>query len=420
MPHRPQSAPERPAPDREIRRVSTPELLERIAKAAAEEPLSRDLAVQAAELLESEPERILSPLLEAGQELGQRAHGREITFSRNIFIPLTNLCRNRCAYCTFAKGIKAEEAKTYALEEVRRCSAEAASLGCKEALFCLGDKPEIAYRGHRAWLRERGYETTNEYLVEACRVSFEAGMFPHTNAGVLSAGELAALRPLNASMGLMLESVSPRLRQRGQAHYYAPDKDPAVRIEMTREAGRQRIPFTSGILIGIGESPAERMDTLFCIEALQREGGHIQEVIVQNFHPKPGTPMADWPTPSDEVMAGTTALARLILGPAMNLQAPPNLSPTALELLVRSGLNDWGGVSPVTIDFINPEAPWPALDTLRARTEAAGYTLRERHAVYPDFIRERPEFFDPGMLDRLLEMSDEEGYPLDPFTEQQR
>lgn len=418
MPQRLQQPPARFEPDPEIRRLAPAELHERLAKAVDGERLGRDAAVQIAEQLETDPERILAPLLEAGQELGARAHGREISFSRNVFIPLTNLCRNRCAYCTFAKGIQTEEAKTYALEEVRRCSLEAASLGCKEALFCLGDKPEIAYRGHRDWLRERGYETTNEYLVDACAVSFESGMFPHTNAGILSAEELAALRPLNASMGLMLESVSPRLRQRGQAHYYAPDKDPSVRIEMTREAGRQRIPFTSGILIGIGESPAERIDTLFCIEALHREGGHIQEVIVQNFHPKDGTPMAGWTTPSDQVMAGTTALARLILGPAMNLQAPPNLSPTALELLVRSGLNDWGGVSPMTIDFINPEAPWPELDSLRERTEAAGYALRERHGVYPEYLVERPEFFDPTMLNRLLDVSGPDGYPLDQFSTQ--
>ena len=388
------------------------ELLERIRKAVDSEPLERAPAVEIAEWLEREPEALLRPLLEAGQELGIRGHGREITFSRNVFIPLTNLCRNRCAYCTFAKGIHSEQAKTYRLEEVRETSRAAVASDCLEALFCLGDKPEIAYRGYRAWLDERGYATTSEYLTDACRVSTEEGMFPHTNAGIMSAEELVALRPWNASMGLMLETTSARLRERGQAHYYAPDKDPEKRIRMTREAGALRIPFTSGILIGIGETPAERIDTLFAIADLQREGGHIQEVIVQNFHPKPGTPMADWPTPSDEVMAGTTALARLVLGAEMNLQAPPNLSPTSLELLVRSGLNDWGGVSPLTIDFINPEAPWPQLDDLRARTNAAGYELRDRLCVYPEFIRERPEFFDPGMLARLCETSDESGYPI--------
>ena len=388
------------------------ELLERIRKAVDSEPLERTSAVCIAEWLERAPAEVLEPLLEAGQELGRRGHGDQITVSRNVFIPLTNLCRNRCAYCTFAKGIKSEEAKTYLLDEVRDTSRRALAAGCLEALFCLGDKPEIAYRGYRAWLAEQGYASTNEYLVDACRVAYDEGMFPHTNAGVMPAEELAALRPWNASMGLMLETTSTRLRQRGQAHYHAPDKDPDKRIRTTELAAELRIPFTSGILIGIGETAAERVDTLYESAQLARRGGHIQEVIVQNFHPKPGTPMADWPTPSDALMAGTTALARLVLGPAMNLQAPPNLSPTSLELLVRSGLNDWGGVSPVTIDFINPEAPWPALEDLRARTEAAGYELRERHCVYPDYIRERPEFFDPGMLGRLRAASDAAGYPL--------
>ena len=386
------------------------ELLERIRKAVDAEPLDRATAVAIAERLERAPETVLEPLLEASRELGERGHGREITFSRNVFIPLTNLCRDRCAYCTFAKDPRSPEAKTYRLDEVRSLVRAGLRSGCTEALFCLGDKPERAHRTYRAWLREGGYATTAEYLVDACRVAFEEGMFPHTNAGILSREEMRALRPWNASMGLMLETTSRRLRQRGQAHYYAPDKEPALRIRMTREAGELRIPFTSGILIGIGETPEERVDTLLTIAELDRTCGHIQEVIVQNFHPKPGTPMSDRPTPSDALMAGTVALARLLLGPAANLQAPPNLSPRALELLVRSGLNDWGGVSPVTIDYINPEAPWPALAELRRRTEAAGYRLRERLCVYPEFI-ERPEFFEPGMLARLREACLEESLP---------
>ncbi len=388
------------------------ELLERIRKAVDAEPLDRDTAIRIMEWLEREPERLLEPLLEAGQELGIRGHGREITVSRHVFIPLTNLCRDRCAYCTFAVEPDSPRAKTYLLDEVRETSRTALRAGCTEALFCLGDKPEVAYRGYRAWLHERGYARTTEYLVDACRVSLEEGLFPHTNAGIMDADEMSALRPLNASMGLMLETTSRRLRERGQAHYYAPDKEPARRLCMTREAGELRIPFTSGILIGIGETAAERVDTLLAIRRLHAEHGQIQEVIVQNFHPKPDTPMAEVPQPSDALMAGTVALARLLLGPAMNLQAPPNLSPTSLELLVRSGLNDWGGVSPVTIDFINPEAPWPELDGLRERTGAAGYALRERLCVYPEYIAGRPEFFDPDMLRRLRAATDADGYPL--------
>ncbi len=387
------------------------ELLERIRKAVDAEPLERAAAVASAERLERAPAEILEPLLEAGRELGSRGHGRTITLSLNVFIPLTNLCRDRCAYCTFAKDPRSPEAKTYALEEVRALARAARRAGCREALFCLGDKPEVAYRGYRDWLAGQGYGSTAAYLVDACRVAYAEGVFPHTNAGVLSAKEMTALRPYNPSMGLMLETTSRRLRQRGGAHYYAPDKEPALRIAMTREAGELRIPFTSGLLVGIGETPAERVDTLYCIRDLAHEGGHIQEVIVQNFHPKPGTPMAHVPTPSDELMAGTVALARLILGPAMNLQAPPNLSPSSLALLARSGLNDWGGVSPVTIDYINPEAPWPELAELQRRTQQAGYRLRERLCVYPEFIRERSEFFEPELLRQLRSVCNEDGYP---------
>lgn len=377
------------------------ELLERVARAVEHPPLERGVAIALCELLEHAPGQVLEPLLEAARELGRRGHGRAITVSKNVFIPLTNLCRDRCAYCTFAKQPDSPDAKTYALDEVRSLARDARRAGCHEALFCLGDKPEVAYGSHRAWLAQRGYATTVEYLIDACRVACEEGMFPHTNAGVMSAAEMEALRPFNASMGLMLESISPRLRERGQAHYYCPDKDPELRLRMTREAGELKIPFTSGILIGIGETSEERVDTLIAIRELHEAGGHIQEVIVQNFHPKPETPMSGHSIPADALMAGTVAIARLLLGADMNLQAPPNLSPTSLDLLVRSGLNDWGGVSPVTCDFINPEAPWPALEDLRRRTEASGYVLRERLAAYPEWIRDRSELFDSRMLARL-------------------
>jgi FO synthase len=390
------------------------ELRERIRKAVDAEPLGRREAAEIMARVERAPETILEPLLDAARELGIRGHGRVVSVSRNVFIPLTNLCRDRCGYCTFAVEPDSPRAKTWLLDEVRETSRRAHALGCLEALFCLGDKPEVAYRGYRAWLSERGYARTTEYLADACAVAYEEGVFPHTNAGIMTPDEMAALRPTNASMGLMLESTSARLRERGFAHYYAPDKDPGKRIRMTREAGELRIPFTSGILVGIGETAEERVDTLFAIRDLHAEGGHIQEVIVQNFHPKPGTAMADVPMPSDELMAGTTALARLILGPRMNLQAPPNLSPTSLELLLRSGINDWGGVSPLTIDFINPEAPWPELDDLRLRTEAGGYALRDRLCVYPEYIAERPEFFEPEMLRRLRASTDAHGWPRSP------
>ena len=387
------------------------ELRERIRKAVDAEPLDRSVAVEIMARVERAPETILEPLLEAAREIGIRGHGRVVSVSRNVFIPLTNLCRDRCGYCTFAVEPDSPRAKTWLLSEVREISRRARDLGCLEALFCLGDKPEVAYRGYRAWLHERGYARTTDYLADACAAAYEEGMFPHSNAGIMSPAEMAGLRPTNASMGLMLESTSSRLRAKGEAHYYCPDKDPDLRLRMTREAGELKIPFTSGILVGIGETAEERVDTLFAIRDLHAEGGHVQEVIVQNFHPKPGTAMADVPMPSDELMAGTTALARLILGPQMNLQAPPNLSPTSLELLLRAGINDWGGVSPLTIDFINPEAPWPELDELRLRTEAGGYELRDRLCVYPEFISLRPEFFEPEMLRRLRASTDADGWP---------
>jgi FO synthase len=357
---------------------------------------------------------VLDAVLAGAFESKCRGHGDTVSVSRNLFIPLTNLCRDRCGYCTFAKLPDDASAKTYSLTEVADAVRDAARMGCIEALFCLGDKPEVAYKSHRAWLAERGLATTAEYLVQACRVAFEGGMLPHTNAGILSAEEMTQLRHWNASLGLMLETTSARLRQKGEAHYYAPDKDPAVRIRMHEEAGELRIPFTSGILLGIAENTAERVDTLLTIRDLDDRFDHIQEVIVQPFHPKPGTPMRGVEPIDDDAVAGWTALARLILGPRMNVQAPPNLAPKVLERLLHSGLNDWGGVSPITIDFINPEAPWPELAELRRRTEAAGQKLVERLPVYPRDLLERPEYFEPQVREAALRLADASGFAREP------
>jgi len=337
------------------------------------------------------------------------AKGPLVSVSRNVFIPLTNLCRDRCGYCTFAKQPDDPDAKTYTLDEVAAVVRDGVRAGCSEALFCLGDKPERAYASHRAWLRERGLETTAAYLEQACEVGFAEGLLPHTNAGILSAAEMQRLRRFNASMGLMLETTSPRVRARGGAHYWAPDKDPVVRLRMHDEAGELRIPFTSGILLGIGEDADERVDTLQAIRDVHAKHGHVQEVIVQPFHPKPGTAMAGVPALDDALVAGWVALARLVLGPGMNLQAPPNLAPGALELLARSGLNDWGGVSPLTIDFINPEAPWPKLTLLARRTEQSGQRLVERLPVYPEHLLGRPDFFEPAVRARALRLAGADG-----------
>ena len=357
---------------------------------------------------------VLDALAEGAFASKQKTKGNVITVSRNIFLPLTNLCRNRCTYCSFAKQPDSAEAHTYSLEEVSEMVRGGVATGCTEALMCLGDKPEVAYRSHREWLTERGYGTTVDLVLEACKVALAGDMLPHTNAGILSAEEMQALRPLNASMGLMMETTSTRLRGKGKTHFHAPDKEPAVRIRMHEEAGALQIPFTSGLLLGIGENDAERVDTLTTIRDLQAQHGNIQEVIVQPFHPKPNTPMrAVAPIRDNEVVAWV-ALARLILGPEMNIQAPPNLAPEMLERLPRAGLNDWGGVSPVTVDFINPEAPWPAIDKLRALTKASGQVLKDRGPVYPDWLLGRPEFFDPEMRKRLLRLATDEGYARRP------
>jgi len=375
------------------------------ALAAGQLPLSQ--AAWLADRL-ADPE-VRAPLLEAAAESKRMACGDVVTVSRNVFIPLTNLCRDRCAYCTFAKTPDSPEAKTYTLEEVASMVRGGVATGCIEALFCLGDKPEVAYRSYRELLAGQGFRSTTEYLLEGCRVGLEGGMLPHTNAGILSPEEMEALRPWNASMGLMLESTSPRLRGKGMAHQYAPDKEPAVRLRMHEQAGELRIPFTTGMLLGIGENAEERVDTLFAIRDLHDRYGHIQEAIIQPFHPKPGTRMRWASALPDEEVAAWVAMARLILGRDIQLQAPPNLSPDLLEKLLRAGVSDWGGVSPVTVDFINPEAPWPAMDALRVATEATGQRLVERLPIYPTHLK-RAEFFDPKVHEAALRLATPEGY----------
>jgi FO synthase len=354
--------------------------------------------------------RLLAAVVEAAAESKRRGKGDAVSVSRNVFIPLTNLCRDRCTYCTFAKRPNDPEAKTYALDEVAEVARGAARAGCIEALFCLGDKPELAFRSHRAWLDERGYPTTVDYLVDACAVAVQRGLLPHTNAGLLTAEQMERLRPLNASMGLMLESTSERLLLKGGAHFWAPDKHPALRLRMHREAGEIGIPFTSGMLLGIGETSDERVDTLLAIRELADAHGHIQEAIIQPFHPKPDTRMRAAPTPEDDDVVGWVAMARLVLGPGMNVQAPPNLASNLIGRLLDAGVNDWGGVSPLTIDFINPESPWPALDALRERTEAAGQRLVERLPVYPEHLLGRPDLFDPPMRERALAFANAAGW----------
>ncbi len=332
--------------------------------------------------------------------LRDQGKGRLVTYSRKAFLPVTNLCRDRCAYCTFRRDEGEDGAWTMSPPEIAEWSARARRLGCREALLCLGDQPEAAFPGYRRWLEKQGHKNTIEYVERASRISLEAGLLPHSNPGLMSPEDLALLRPVNVSLGLMLETTSERLRAKGQAHYYAPDKDPARRLAVLEDAGRARIPFTTGLLIGIGETIEERVDTVLAIADVHRRHGHIQEVIVQNFRAKPEIPMATCEEPDTVDLARTVAMTRLVLGPDMNVQVPPNLSPDGIAYLLDSGINDFGGISPLTPDYVNPEAPWPHLGALARACAQAGYELRERLALYPEFL-DRPEFLDPSLHERV-------------------
>jgi FO synthase len=322
--------------------------------------------------------------------------GPVITYSRKVFIPLTNLCRDRCGYCTFAREPGDPKAHTMSPDDVLAIARAGREAGCKEALFSLGDKPELRYPEYREWLEQRGFRSTIEYLRAMCQLVFEeTGLLPHANPGVLSREEMEQLRPVNASMGMMLETASPRLLAPGEAHHRCPDKVPKVRLAALEAAGELRIPFTTGILIGIGETLDDRVDALFAIRELNEKHGHIQEVIVQNFRAKPDTLFANRPEPTALDVARTAAVARLILGATVNLQVPPNLSQDAYGFYLLSGINDWGGISPVTRDFINPEMAWPQIAALRAVTREAGFDLRERLAAYPEYLRDSKWMAEP-------------------------
>jgi FO synthase len=353
-------------------------------------------------------------LIETAAALRDASAGPRITFSKKVFIPLTKLCRDSCGYCTFAQPPRPGERAYMTLDEVVAIAEAGRAAGCKEALFTLGDKPERKWRAARVELSAMGYETTIEYLAAACKaVLKETSLLPHTNPGTLSYEDALTLRAVSVSQGMMLETTSERLLARGMAHFGAPDKKPGVRLATLEAAGRARVPFTTGILVGIGESPDERIDALLAIRAAHERHGHIQEVIVQNFRRKPGTPMYGYPEPSVAEMRVIIALARLVMGPDVGVQAPPNLTPGEYGTYLDAGLNDWGGVSPVTVDHVNPEAPWPKLDELRCVTEERGFALLERLAVYPSFCstpQARDEWLDPALRGPALDASDAEGY----------
>src|ERR1700674_1439555 len=354
----------------------------------------------------------LAALLRAASARRDLTHGASVSYSRKVFIPLTKLCRDVCHYCTFARAPAEGEPCYLSLDDVLAIAHAGKAAGCKEALFTLGDKPELRYRAARAELDRVGHPTTLSYLAAAARVVFEeTGLLPHLNPGLLEEADVAALRKISVSQGLMLESVSERLCERGGPHHGSPDKEPAARLATIRTAGEQDVPFTTGILIGIGESRRERSESLLALRGLAERHGHIQEIIIQNFRPKPGTRMVDVAPPSLDEHLWTIAVARLLFAPEMNIQAPPNLSPGVLPRLIAAGINDWGGVSPVTPDHVNPEAPWPRIAALESATRAAGKRLVERLAIYPAYARAPDRWVDQGLRRALLGLVDGDGWP---------
>ncbi len=353
----------------------------------------------------------LSAMLERAAMLRDMGHGRVQSWSPKVFIPLTQLCRNLCHYCTFSQPPRRGEACYLTREQVLDIARAGKAAGCTEALFTLGDKPELRFRAARDELAALGHDTTLSYLAEvAAAVRDETGLLPHINAGVMSRDEMAMLRAVSVSQGLMLESVSERLCEKGGAHYRSPDKHPQVRLETIRIAGELGVPFTTGILIGIGETRAERLEALVAIRDLHARYGHIQEVIVQNFRAKPRTAMASAPEPDMDDLLWTAAAARILLGPAMNIQVPPNLSASDYPCLLEAGINDWGGISPVTPDHVNPEAPWPAVQQLRAATAAANRILVPRLPVYPAYVAETARWQDPAMRRHVRAAVDTSGF----------
>jgi FO synthase len=383
------------------------------------EKAARGRGVTREEALALAQSAALPELLEAASEVREREKGKTVSFSKKVFIPLTTLCRDYCSYCTFRKDPGQPGAHFMTPEEVLALAEEGRRAGCKEALFSLGDQPERIFPEAREFLRRQGFSRTLDYLAAMCELVLErTGLLPHANPGAMDGLALDQLKESNASVGLMLENISVRLMRDGLPHANAPDKVPSLRLRTMEEAGKRSIAFTTGILIGIGETMEERVDSLLAIRGMHEKYGHIQEVIVQNFRAKPDIPMANHAEPLLGEMLRTVAIARLILGAQINLQAPPNLSYDDFPRLLDAGINDWGGISPVTKDFINPEAAWPQISRLRKETEAKGFVLRERLAIYPEFVA-REGFVLSCVREKLAALADAEGFARDESSHAQ-
>ena len=364
---------------------------------------------RALELVEFEDTAELATI---ARKLRDSGFGNVVTYSKKVFIPLTHLCRDVCHYCTFATTPKNLDTPYMSIDDVLHVAEQGASMGCREALFTLGEKPELRYRVAREWLETNGFASTIEYVrYVANRVFEQTGLLPHLNPGNITPGEFEELRSVAPSMGIMLESASDRLTEKGEPHYGSPDKIPSVRIKTLEDAGKARVPMTTGILIGIGETRLERIESLLAIRDVHAKYGNVQEVIIQNFRAKPETKMRHAPEPTLEDLLWTIAIARIIFGPDMSLQAPPNLSPGVLTQIVASGINDWGGVSPLTPDFVNPEALWPHLESLATETANAGKVLSQRLTIYPRYVLDREHWLDERFFQPIVDLVDSEGMP---------
>ena len=356
-------------------------------------------------------------LLSRAAAVRDRFWGDNVTYSRKVFVPLTNMCRDTCGYCTFVKHPSDPDARIMTPEQVLKVAKKGIENGCKELLFSLGEKPELRYEQAKKSLAKLGYESMTQYLADMCALVLkETNLLPHVNAGTLSDDEIDLLKPVSASMGMMLETVSRRLVRKGMPHHGCPDKTPLQRLRTLERAGVKNVPFTTGLLIGIGETWEERIEALNAINASHRRHRHIQEVIIQNFQRKPDIAMAQHPEPNLEDMLRTIAAARIILEPEISLQAPPNLHRRHISYL-EAGINDWGGISPVTIDFINPQHEWPEILSLNESCSSVGFKLLERLTVYPRFINKRSEYLDPGLRERILAMARHDGFAHEQILE---
>jgi len=360
----------------------------------------------------------LISLMNEAKQIRNKSYGNTITYSRKVFVPLTNICRNQCGYCTFVQDPKSPSAKILSSDEVMEIVFKGEKYGCKEVLFSLGEKPELKYPIVLDKLNSFGHSSLVEYLSSMCQlVSKETNLLPHTNIGTLNKNEIETLKPVTASMGMMLETTSEKILKKGGAHYKCPDKVPSRRICTIKTAGELNVPFTTGILIGIGETWDDRINSLLEINNMYKKYGHIQEVIIQNFRAKKGIPMENSPEPNLNEMLRTIAISRLILEPEISIQAPPNLSNQYLYYL-DAGINDWGGISPVTIDHINPERGWPQIDKLNKLMKDKGFKLKERLTIYPRFQKIKKNFMADNMVNKILNIADEEGLAVNKISEE--